>query len=94
MKFIELITKECDAIKRMLIDKNKKYGNSVYRPVSVFSKLSPLSQIDVRIDDKINRIANQSPDDVEDTILDLIGYLILRRIIERQYNSKDSSEIT
>ena len=72
----------CDDIKELLIHKNRKYGNSALKPCRVFSKSSPVEQLLVRIDDKLNRImqgAGLLADD-EDVINDLIGYLVLLKI--------------
>lgn len=67
----------CDRIKEILIEKNRKYGNSALDPVRVFSKASPEEQILVRMDDKLSRIRNRQNDDDEDPFVDLIGYLVL-----------------
>lgn len=67
-----------EAVKQLLIDKNKKYGNSALRPIGVFSKLDPIEAINIRLDDKLKRIQNQSTD--EDAELDLLGYLLLKRV--------------
>ena len=72
----------CDDIKELLINKNRKYGNSALKPCRVFSKSSPVEQLLVRIDDKLNRImqgAGLLAED-EDVVNDLIGYLILLKI--------------
>ena len=72
----------CDDIKELLINKNRKYGNSALKPCRVFSKASPVEQLLVRIDDKLNRImqgAGLLAED-EDVVNDLIGYLILLKI--------------
>lgn len=74
------IAKECDRIKAMLLEKNRKYGNSALSPVRIFSKSDPLEQLRVRIDDKLNRLMNAQTDDTEDTVFDLIGYLVLYRV--------------
>jgi len=79
MNSATLISEECDAIKAMLLEKNAAYGNSALDPLRIFSKASPLESIRVRIDDKLSRLSRGS-DVGEDTILDLIGYLILLRI--------------
>jgi hypothetical protein len=81
----ELIDTECENIKTLLIAKNKAYGNSFMFPINVFSLSKAEEQINVRIDDKLNRIKNgQDRDSVpEDTELDLIGYLILKRVLRR-----------
>tara|TARA_R100001015_G_C4624196_1_gene182275 strand:- start:106 stop:450 length:345 start_codon:yes stop_codon:yes gene_type:complete len=72
----------CDEIKELLIQKNKKYGNSALNPCRVFSKASATEQLLVRIDDKLNRImkgAGLLATD-EDVVNDLIGYLVLLKI--------------
>lgn len=76
----ELIAKECDSIKELLLEKNKKYGNSVMAPKRIFSKQDSVEQIKVRIDDKLSRIMNigTNPDaDIDDNIKDLIRLLNL-----------------
>ena len=78
-----LIAEECDKIKKILLQKNKEYGDSALNPVRIFSTASTLEQINVRIDDKLSRIRYMKRHKVsikEDTPLDLIGYLILERI--------------
>jgi hypothetical protein len=74
------ILAQVKAIAEVLIEKNKKYGNSAIQPKRIFSKASPVEQINVRIDDKLSRIANQQINDDEDAEFDLIGYLILKRV--------------
>jgi len=78
-----LIAGACDEIKELLLTKNKKYGDSALNPVRVFSKASAQEQLLVRIDDKLSRIqkgAGLLASD-EDVIQDLIGYLILLKIV-------------
>ena len=70
----------CDEIKELLLTKNRKYGDSALNPCRVFAKSDTLEQLNVRIDDKLNRIRNRQNDEDEDVELDLIGYLILKRI--------------
>ena len=72
----------CDDIKELLINKNRKYGNSALKPNRIFSKSSATEQLLVRIDDKLNRImkgAGLLATD-EDVVKDLIGYLVLLKI--------------
>lgn len=76
----ELIVKECEHLKCMLLEKNRKYGDSAITPARIFSKASPVEQILVRIDDKISRIKTSTEGEDEDVIMDLMGYLILLRI--------------
>lgn len=79
--FAGRVRSECDAIAEMLIAKNAAYGNSALDPVRIFSKADPAEQIRVRIDDKLSRLARGSAAG-EDTVRDLIGYLILLRLAE------------
>lgn len=72
----------CDEVKNLLIEKNKKYGDSALNPSRIFSKAGAVEQILVRIDDKLNRIqkgAGLLAND-EDVIMDLMGYLVLLKI--------------
>jgi len=84
-----LIVEVCDEVKELLLVKNRKYGDSALRPRRIFSKASPVEQILVRLDDKIARIATSgmSVDGEgvvdEDTVLDLMGYLVLLRVAMR-----------
>ena len=70
----------CDQIKELLLEKNRKYGDSALNPIRIFSKANNLEQIKVRIDDKLNRLKNIQEDEGEDTVTDLIGYLVLYKI--------------
>ncbi len=71
----------CDHIKKILQEKNRSYGNSVGEPVRIFSQADPIEQINVRIDDKLSRLISGSEYPGDDTELDLIGYLILKRVL-------------
>lgn len=77
-----LIAEECDALKTMLLQKNEAYGNAAFDPLRIFSKASPEEQLLVRLDDKLSRLARGS-DAGEDTVLDLLGYLVLLRVARR-----------
>lgn len=77
------ISNVCDEVKGILLVKNLKYGDAALNPIRVFSKANTLEQLNVRIDDKINRIMNRRDDEDEDPELDLIGYLILKRAHKR-----------
>lgn len=77
----ESIVEACDAIKSMLLEKNRKYGDSALNPVRIFSTAGPAEQIKVRIDDKISRLrAMRAVEDDEDVLTDLIGYLVLLKV--------------
>ncbi len=72
----ELISSVCDSIKAVLLEKNKRYGNSALEPVKVFSKVDSEEAIKVRLDDKISRVKNSSELRKND-VFDMIGYLTL-----------------
>ena len=82
MEIIELIDLECQNLAEMLKAKNRQYGNSFADPVRIFSRVSPEEALLIRIDDKLSRIARGN-DAGEDTVLDLIGYLVLLRVLGR-----------
>jgi len=76
-------------IRELLVSKNLKYGNSALEPLGVFSKLSAKDGLLVRIDDKLKRIKNGSLEkDDEDVINDLIGYLVLLKINQKEEKYK------
>ena len=63
-----------------LIDKNNAYGDSLQNPIGVFQK-NKIDGILGRIDDKLNRIKSVGiNDNTEDSIEDLIGYLVHLKI--------------
>ena len=65
----------------LLKSKNKAYGNSALNPANIFSKLDATEALCARIDDKIMRIKNKGiNDETEDTVDDLIGYLLLLKM--------------
>lgn len=89
MNFHEEVYKVLSEITEMLIAKNQKYGNSAIEPLGIFSDLSPEEGLKVRIDDKLKRIKNGSLDkDDEDVINDLIGYLVILKILQKEEKAK------
>lgn len=74
------ITAVCNEIRDLLLEKNRKYGDSALNPKRIFSKADAVEQIKVRLDDKISRLMNQQSDDDEDVVMDLMGYLVLLRV--------------
>lgn len=80
---LEEITEVCREMEEFLLSKNQSYGNSVADPVRIFHKGSPMDAINARIDDKLSRLARGCTSQ-EDTELDLIGYLILKRAMEKR----------
>ena len=66
---------------KLLKEKNKAYGDTALNPSNIFSKLNSTEAICARIDDKLARIKNKGINDkTEDTVDDLIGYLLLLKM--------------
>ena len=86
MKSTEELIKEVGReIVMLLIEKNKAYGDTANHPPQIFSKLSAREGILARIDDKLSRIKNKGLNDLtEDSVADLIGYLILYKVQVRK----------
>jgi len=83
----------CDGVKDLLLEKNRKYGDSALNPARIFSKSDAVEQLLVRIDDKLNRIqkgAGLLATD-EDVLMDLMGYLVLLKIALKR-NTEAKSE--
>jgi hypothetical protein len=71
---------QLDRVRAILIAKNRKYGDAALNPKQTFAKCDAIELINVRMDDKLSRIANRQDDEDEDPHLDLLGYLIIREI--------------
>jgi hypothetical protein len=85
------IRSACRELADFLCAKNRAYGNSVGKPIGVFARRAdPLLAMDVRIDDKLNRLAHGSEYPGDDTVKDLAGYLILREIIAKKQKLEGS----
>ena len=88
-KTADLIKDEARKIVMLLIEKNKAYGDTANNPPKIFSKLDAVEGLCARIDDKLSRIKMRGiTDATEDTVSDLIGYLILLKVQVRK-NQKD-----
>lgn len=84
------LREDCDAIRDMLLEKNKSYGNSALDPVRIFCREVPTeTMIMVRLDDKLSRLSRGS-NAGEDVIKDIIGYLHLLRVL-RMLEGRDMS---
>jgi len=68
----------------VVIEKNKRYGDSALSPINLFSKLDNTSSILIRLDDKISRIKNADELRMND-ITDVMGYLILYILSDPEY---------
>ena len=84
----------CDDLRELLLNKNRKYGDSALSPVRIFSKADTIEQLKVRIDDKLNRLRNAQEDEDEDVITDLIGYLVLFKVAQLQERRSSDFVIT
>ena len=78
-----VISEVCKELESLLLDKNRKYGDSALNPIRMFSNASADEQLRIRMDDKLSRIKSAQGDDQEDAKLDLIGYLILERVYKK-----------
>jgi len=78
-----------DEIKELLLEKNRRYGDSAINPVRIFSKCDSIEGLKIRLDDKLSRLRTQSIDEDEDVLLDLLGYMILLRVAQMQQNRMD-----
>lgn len=74
-------------VKAKLIAKNNQYGNSALEPIRAFSKLNPVEQLLIRIDDKISRLQKGDGTGDEDAEADTLGYLILLAIARKDANA-------
>jgi len=76
------ISEFIDAFKNFLLEKNKKYGNSVLEPIRIFSKHigekdTVTDLILIRLDDKLSRINNSTElSNNKNDIVDIMGYLV------------------
>jgi|TARA_R100000027_G_scaffold32495_2_gene23789 hypothetical protein len=79
--FAEKLDEVASKVVNLLKSKNKAYGNTALDPVQIFSRLDATEAICARIDDKIMRIKNKGINDqTEDSVDDLIGYLLLLKM--------------
>ena len=88
----QLIEEVCESMKNLLLEKNRNYGDSATNPSNVFSSGSAVDSICARIDDKLMRIQNKGINDkTEDTVSDLIGYLILLKVAMHKEKNKEKN---
>lgn len=78
------------AIGTVLIEKNKRYGNSALQPKRVFFKGESTDSILIRLDDKYSRVCNSETIRVND-MFDILGYLFLLSISKKYYGTNDEN---
>lgn len=75
---------ECLNLARMLLEKNRAYGNSALEPVRIMSRDLPTEAgILVRMDDKLSRLQRGHAAG-EDPARDFVGYWILLQIARKR----------
>jgi len=81
LKFDWHLDKVANKVINLLKEKNAAYGNTALNPPTIFSKLDSSEAICARLDDKLSRIKNKGINDkTEDTVDDIIGYLLLLKM--------------
>lgn len=83
-QFEAAVREVCNNVANMLIEKNKSYGNSALEPINCFYKGDAGTSIKVRIDDKLSRIMRGNEFQGDDTVWDLLGYLVLLLVSNAQ----------
>lgn len=63
-------------LQKLLLEKNKRYGDSALNPLAIFNKTGTINSIEQRLDDKLSRIKNSTQLRKND-IIDLLGYGVL-----------------
>ena len=72
----ENISSVFNSMRDLVLEKNKRYGDSALSPLGCFSKLDGEQGIRIRIDDKLKRISN-SEELRKNDVSDVMGYLAL-----------------
>jgi hypothetical protein len=85
MNTTDKIKQTMNELRDFLVSKNEQYGDSVMKPIRIFSDAPESAGIRIRIDDKLNRLmqGNDNMESDEDVVKDLIGYLTLLLISMR-----------
>jgi hypothetical protein len=74
----EKIAQVFDGMRELVLEKNRRYGDSALSPLGCFSKLSAEEAIRIRLDDKLKRISNSPAGEIrKNDVSDIIGYLAL-----------------
>lgn len=89
MDYNKQIIEFFDNTRDIILEKNKRYGNSALEPINIFCKLSSNQGILQRIDDKLMRIKNNTEEPRRNDVFDIIGYLSLYLISKGYIDNTD-----
>ena len=72
------ITRVMDSLKELLLEKNRRYGDSALKPLGIFTHHAGDSKAGIlwRLDDKLSRVAH-SDELRRNDVCDIMGYLCL-----------------
>ena len=87
LSFAEAAKTITSSMYKVLVEKNKRYGNSALDPLEGI-KYTPEDGIKIRLTDKVKRIIN-SDNLRKNDIFDVIGYLILLSVAKGWYDFSD-----
>ena len=87
------ILERCMRLAENLIVKNISYGDSALNPRPIFSKGGNNESLASRIDDKLNRIANNQSYPGDNDLDDLLGYLVLYSIYRERETQNAYEEL-
>jgi len=69
-------------LSQLLTERHKHHGNAVFEPQAVFSTASAQERICIMLDYKLSRYQQGTTELKGENLNDLIGYLILLKIME------------
>lgn len=93
-----LLRQRCAELAEFLVLKNRAYGSSASKPLRIFSRVSDLEQLLIRMDDKLSRIArgrdhDKTDESINDTMRDLAGYIVLYAVVSGEPPWCDLGEV-
>lgn len=75
------ITAVFNGLRDVVLEKNRRYGDSALAPLKIFAKGDSVQGILVRLDDKLSRVRNSDTLRKND-VADIVGYLALLCVAE------------
>jgi len=70
------ISETFNSLRDVVLEKNKRYGDSALNPIGIFSKGDAIAALCCRLDDKISRVKN-SEELRKNDLADVCGYIVL-----------------